>query len=282
MNMRQALLMLAWYLIALVPVLPAQQADAERSAATPWLPDGSNVVVSLFQRGGILMYPILGCSILLVAVALERLVALRQGRVVPRAFAERFLADLRDGLLDREAALLRCRNDRSPLARVFEHAVRRWGRPATEIQQSVAEGGQREVLELKRNLRVINAISTVAPLLGLLGTVIGMIRCFAEVAAQSDAMGKPEALAQGIYVALYTTAFGLSVAIPALIVYYYFLGRVDRLVAEMDALAQEVVELVAGDGAVTPVRGLITADREPELRPQVRTAKTVHSARQTA
>ncbi len=244
------------------------------------IPDEANPIVAILRRGGVLMYPILGCSILLVAVALERLIALRRARVIPQPFVDRFLADLREGLLDRDAALLRCRSDGSPVARVLEHAVRRWGRPAVEIQQSVAEGGQREVLELRRNLRVINGISTVAPLLGLLGTVIGMIRCFAEVAAQTDAMGKPEALAQGIYVALYTTAFGLSVAIPALIVYYYFLGRVDRLVAEIDALAQEVIELVAGDGAVAPVRGIVPADGDH--RPQVRTAKTVHSARQSA
>ncbi len=261
-----------------VPV-HAQEIAADR-LLDGLIPDGANPMVVVLRRGGVLMYPILACSILLVAVALERLVALRRSRVIPRSFVDRFLGDLREGLLDRDSALLRCRNDGSPVARVFEHAVRRWGRPAIEIQQSVAEGGQREVLELRRNLRVINGISTVAPLLGLLGTVIGMIRCFAEVAAQTDAMGKPEALAQGIYVALYTTAFGLSVAIPALIVYYYFLGRVDRLVAEIDMLAQEVVELVAGDGAVAPVRGIVGA--EADQRPQVRTAKTVHSARQSA
>lgn len=268
----------------------AQEASVS-DAASP-LPEwvSSNVVVRLFEQGGVLMYPILACSIVLVAVTFERLVALRRARVIPSTFSRRIVEDLREGLLDRESALLMCRNNGSPLARVLEHAIRRWGRPVVEVQQAVAEGGQREVFELRKNLRVINGVATVAPLLGLLGTVIGMIRCFGEVAASGDAMGKPEALAGGIYVALYTTAFGLSVAIPALILYYYFLGRIDRLVADIESIAQEVIDLIADDGVGQPRlqpkdasdNGSDGAIREP-ARPVVRTARTVHSiSRQSA
>ena len=284
--------MAASWLAGARPVL-AQSANLDAAGALPQLPDwmSSNILVQLFQQGGILMYPILACSVVLVAVVVERLVALRRSRVIPGPFARRMLNDLRDRLLDRESALLMCRNNGSPLARVLEYAIRRWGRPIGEVQQAVAEGGQREVYELRRNLRVINGIATVAPLLGLLGTVIGMIRCFGEVATSGDAMGKPEALAGGIYVALYTTAFGLTVAIPALIAYYYFLGRVDRLVADIESIAQEVIDLVAAEPE--PSAGLVrtgpdrdnghTAPVHEPRRPTVRTAKTVHSVtRQSA
>jgi biopolymer transport protein ExbB len=218
---------------------PAGTAKSSVDVKTLW---------QLFQQGGVLMYPILGCSVLLVAVSLERWASLRRGRVIPAEFVRELFEKLQTRQWDRETALQKCRDNGSPIARVLEQALRRWGRPAVEIQRSVAEGGQREVLELRRYLRLINAVYTVAPLLGLLGTVFGMIRCFSEVATRGDALGRPEALAEGIYEALYTTAFGLSVAIPAMIVYYCFLARIDGLVAQMDALAQELVELIAADG----------------------------------
>jgi len=106
---------------------------------------------------------------------------------------------------------------------------------------------------LRKYLRVLNAVATVCPLLGLLGTVMGMIEAFQSIAANM-ALGRPELLAEGISKALVTTAAGLSVAIPALIAYLYFVSRVDRLVMEMDALGQEVVELVAGDASRQPAR----------------------------
>ncbi|HRX81345.1 MAG TPA: MotA/TolQ/ExbB proton channel family protein, partial [Pirellulaceae bacterium] len=95
-------------------------------------------------------------------------------------------------------------------------------------------------------IRLFNGISTISPLLGLLGTVLGMIRAFNAIAT-ADAMGRPELLAGGISQALLTTAAGLSVAIPALIAYLFFVGRVDKLVVEIDSLGQQLVALIAGD-----------------------------------
>jgi biopolymer transport protein ExbB len=229
---------------------PATEDDAVATRPSPAV---SMRLLDVFYEGGVLMYPILGCSIVLVAFAVERSIMLRRSRVIPSGFVTRFMEQIREGKLDRHGAIAMCRENSSPVAAIFEHAVRRWGRPAAEIEQAITEGGQREIAELKRNVRVMNSVSTVAPLLGLLGTVLGMITCFAEVASHKDALGKPEALAGGIYVALYTTAFGLSVAIPALITYYYFVGRVERLVGEMDVLAQELVEYVA-QGVPEPAR----------------------------
>lgn len=200
----------------------------------------------IVRDGGILMYPLGACSLLLVALIFERTVSLRRGRIIPRPFVRRFLEQVRDGELDREAALQLCQENRSPVAVVFAGAVRKWGRPGVEVEQAIIDSGERITNGLRRYLRVFNGIATISPLLGLLGTVFGMIAAF-NVIATNDAMGRPELLASGISQALLTTAAGLSVAIPALIFYMYFVSRVDRLIIDIDALAQNLVNLISAE-----------------------------------
>ncbi len=115
-----------------------------------------------------------------------------------------------------------------------------------EVEQAIIDAGERVTHGLKKYLRLFNGISTLSPLLGLLGTVTGMIAAF-NVLAQASAMGRPEMLAAGISEALITTAAGLMVAIPALSAYLYFVGRVDRLIVEIDALGQQVVDLISAE-----------------------------------
>jgi biopolymer transport protein ExbB len=201
----------------------------------------------ILRAGGILMLPIALCSVLTTVFIFERLAALRRGRVIPRPFVKRFLHQLREGQLDKDRALALCEENRSPVAEVFGAAIRKWGRPAVEVEQAVLDEGERAVNSLRRYLRVFNGVATISPLLGLLGTVFGMITAFNEIST-SDAMGRPELLAGGISEALITTAAGLSVAIPALSVYIFFVGRVDTLVVEIDALGQELVRIVSAEG----------------------------------
>jgi len=210
-------------------------------------------VLELVIAGGWVMVAILACSVLTLVFVLERLVSLRRGNVIPRPFVKRFLLQLEQGQLDPEQALELCQQNRSPVAELFAAAVRKWGRPSVEVEQALIDAGERITNHLRKYLRVLNAVATVCPLLGLLGTVMGMIEAFQSIAANM-ALGRPELLAEGISKALVTTAAGLSVAIPALIAYLYFVSRVDRLVMEMDALGQEVVELVAGDASRQPAR----------------------------
>ncbi len=176
----------------------------------------------------------------------ERLVVLRRARVIPKPFVERFLHHLREGTIDPEEALQLCEDNGSPVAQIFAHGVRKWGKPSVEVEQAIIDGGERQVSELRKHLRVVNGVATVSPLLGLLGTVWGMIEAFNGIAG-SQAMGKPEELAAGIALALLTTAAGLVIAIPSLIVYMYLSGRVDTLVMEMDKLAQEVVYSISAE-----------------------------------
>jgi biopolymer transport protein ExbB len=198
----------------------------------------------MLLAGGPLMIPIVLASFLMLLIVFERFICLRRRRVVPRLFVERFLLQLREGALDRNEALERCEEDSSHVARVFAAAVRKWGKPAVEVEQAVLDEGERIANVLRRYLRVLNGVSTVSPLLGLLGTVWGMIQAFNVIAA-SPAMGRAEMLAGGISVALITTAAGLLVAIPALIFYLYFVGRVDSLVMEIDSHGQDLVNLIS-------------------------------------
>jgi biopolymer transport protein ExbB len=211
-------------------------------AAASTIPTRS--MFDLLVAGGPLMIPIVLASFLMLLIVFERMICLRRRRVVPRLFVERFLLQLREGALDRGDALERCEEESSHIARVFAAAARKWGKPAVEVEQAVLDEGERISNVLRRYLRVLNGVSTVAPLLGLLGTVWGMIQAF-NVIATSPAMGRAEMLAGGISVALITTAAGLLVAIPAMIFYLYFVGRVDSLVMEIDQRAQELVNLIS-------------------------------------
>ncbi len=210
-------------------------------------PDTTIPTQSLFDTlvaGGPLMIPILLASFAMLLIVFERTISLRRRRVVPRLFIERFLLQLRENALDRDDALERCEDEPSHIARVFAAAIRKWGKPAVEVEQAILDEGERIANVLRRYLRVLNGVSTVSPLLGLLGTVWGMIQAF-NVIATSPAMGRAEMLAGGISVALITTAAGLLVAIPALIFYLYFVGRVDSLVMEIDHYGQEIVNLIS-------------------------------------
>jgi biopolymer transport protein ExbB len=176
----------------------------------------------------------------------ERLVVLRRGRVIPKPFVQRFLKLLKEGELDRDEALEICLKNDSPVAHVFAHGVRKWDKPSVEVEQAIIDGGERQVSSLRKHLRVINGVATITPLIGLLGTVWGMLESFDQI-AQAGAMGKTSQLASGIALALVTTAAGLLIAIPSLISYMYLAGRVDALVIEMDQLAQSVVEQVSSE-----------------------------------
>lgn len=267
MNCRQTHRVAAWLVLASVLAClaaPATSTPLARAEAEPTVqvkPVGGagepslqeNLVpttnlLEIMRKGGVLMYPIAACSVIMLAFVLERAISLRHGRVVPKPFVTRFLEQMREGALDRETALNLCEENGSPVSEVFAGAVRKWGRPAVEVEQAIIDSGERVTNGLRRYLRVFNGVTTVTPLLGLLGTVFGMIQAF-NALAMPDPSGRarPQLLAEGIANALLTTAFGLAVAIPALILYLYFVSRVDRLIIEIDALGEQLVPLICAE-----------------------------------
>lgn len=204
-------------------------------------------LLKMFYDGGPMMYPIALCSFVLMVFSFERFIHLRTGRVIPRPFVKRLIEQLQQQQIDREEGLELCERNPSPIASILAAAVKRYGRPAVEIEQAVLDAGERESNNLRRHMRLLNAISNVSPLLGLLGTVLGMIQAFNDIAG-AQAMGRPEMLAGGIGQALLTTAAGLLVAIPAYLMYMYFLGHTDRLIMEMDRHAQRLVDAISAEG----------------------------------
>jgi len=168
----------------------------------------------------------------------------------------RFLDQLSSGELNRESALALCDKSNSMVSRIFRAGVQKWGRSAVEVEQAILDAGERAAWDLRRFLRGINGIATVSPLLGLFGTVVGMIQSFDSIATVDSTMADQKALiATGISVALITTAAGLTVAIPALVSHLFITGMVDRRIMELDSLGMKVVNLVSAEAlGQDPVR----------------------------
>lgn len=204
-------------------------------------------ILEMVQSLSYFAIPFALATLIAIWFTVERIVVLRRGRVIPKPFARRFLKLLDEGELDKEEALQICEENGSPLALVFAHGVRKWGKASVEVEQAMIDGGERQVSGLRKHLRVINGVASIAPLIGLLGTVWGMLESFNKIAA-AGAMGNTEELASGIALALVTTATGLIIAIPCLVVYMYLSGRVDTLVMEMDDLAMKVVHNISAEG----------------------------------
>lgn len=190
------------------------------------------------------MLPILACSIVSLAIFLERLFSLRRRKIIP----EDFLIQVED-LLKREKvddALVLCRRYSSPIARVLSSGIKNFGKRRELIKERVEEVGRFEATELSRFVEVLSTIANVATLLGLLGTIAGLIEVFGVVSSQ--AVVSPPSLSHGISVALYTTAFGLSVAIPTVIAHRFLAGKVDNLVNQMEVVSLEMLDLLKEKG----------------------------------
>ncbi|HKQ50711.1 MAG TPA: MotA/TolQ/ExbB proton channel family protein [Phycisphaerae bacterium] len=204
-------------------------------------------VFDFVVKGGPTMILIGVCSLVALTVVVERLVVLRRKRVIPPAFLE----GITGAANDRARALDLCKASASPVANVIAAAVKRRGQRIDVIEKAVGEAGRREIIGLRHRMRLLGALPQVATMLGLLGTIFGMIKTFQSVAASGQSLGKTEALAKGIYEAWTCTAAGLLVAIPVMVAYQMLLGKIDSLVVEMDRVAVDFVENHGGDSHAT-------------------------------
>ena len=197
----------------------------------------------LVTAGGWLMIPIILCSVVAVAIVAERFWALRQDRVVPRRLVAQVWQWHRERQLDKER--VKALREHSHLGRILAAGLVNVRHSREVMKESIEEAGRQVVHELERYLNTLGTIAAITPLLGLLGTVIGMIKVFATITAQG--VGDPKILADGISEALVTTAAGLAVAIPTLMFYRYFRGKVDSHVIRMEEEALKMVEVIHGE-----------------------------------
>jgi len=198
-------------------------------------------MLQVLIKGGWLMIPLGTCSILALAIIIERFISLGMMERKANRFIETMLGILKgndDRKLDKISAL--CEMTPSPLARILQAGIERKDRDRIEIKEAVEDAGYSEAPYLEKNLRILETVVTISPLLGLLGTVMGMIKAFNVIAVQG--VGQPGALAGGIAEALITTAVGLSIAIPGLIFYNYFTHRTDKLIRKLENASGELLE----------------------------------------
>ncbi len=196
------------------------------------------------MKGGYLMYPIMLCSILTLAILFERLFALRRSRIIP----EKFIIEVSDLVRQQrmEDAMTQCRLNNSSIARVLMAGISRHNKPRQQVKEAIEDIGRIEAAVLERFLTILGTIAGIAPLLGLLGTVTGMIKAFNVISHAG--IGNPQMLAGGISEALITTATGLSVAIPAFVFYKLLRSRVDKRILRMERVSIEVLDLIDHNG----------------------------------
>lgn len=196
----------------------------------------------LIRTGGWLMLPILVCSVLSLAIILERALALRRTVVTPSGLAADVERALIQGRLDADRIAVLRRG--SALGRVLAAGLACAQNDPLRVREAVEESGRHVVHGLERYLNALGTIAATTPLLGLLGTVIGMIKVFAAITTAG--VGDPQILAGGIYEALITTAAGLSVGIPSLMFHRYFRGRINELTVEIEQQALRLLEVLRG------------------------------------
>lgn len=200
--------------------------------------------VKLFNSGGPIMWPILICSIWALAVVIERLWFLNRIKID----ADRFLRSVLEKVKQHKIkeALSDCDTTKSPIGQILRAGILKEGRSRQEIKEAIEDAALYEVPLVERNLNVLATIAHVSPLLGLLGTVTGMVTCFQtiQVKATSTHPLSPGDLAGGIWEALLTTVFGLVVAIPAFIAYNYLVSRVNSIILDMERASAELVNLL--------------------------------------
>lgn len=235
--------------------------------AIPQAPSVVQTVGEFFTAGGLLMWPILGCSIVVVGLALERYLSLRKRRILPQVVVDA-AHQVEEGRADVIAAGIL--EAKAPAARVLAAGLRRRGCLLADVEKAMEDRLHEEGARLRGNARGIWLVATVAPLLGLLGTVLGISDAFAAV--EQTGLGKAEsseALAAGIKVALYTTIFGLFVAIPATLVAAHLQARARKLTA---AIAEVVTPTVAALAALPVTAVAAESGGVPSQQPKDSTA----------
>lgn len=208
-------------------------------AEAPPDPKPSTSLIDFYFRGGPTMHVILTCSMLALAIIIERSVNLRKGKIISTAFIE----EIKKYWYRRETerAIQACREHNISFSRVLRAGLLRFDHGIDAVEKAIEGAGQHEAAVLRRNLMLLGFLANIAPMLGLLGTVLGLTRSF-DVIASFGLAGDPGNVARGVSEALITTVFGLMVGIPTLAAYFYFKRKVEVRVLEMEEVSVALLE----------------------------------------
>jgi len=197
-------------------------------------------VFDLISRGGVVMYPIILCSIIALGVFLDRLWVLRRKKIIPGEFIRNVEEQVKNQKISE--AIFLCQGDDSSIAKIFLAGLKNAGRGMWLVKEAIEEMGGREGVILEKHVGILSTIANLTPLLGLLGTVSGMIKTFNVISLQG--VGNPALLAGGISEALITTATGLCVAIPTLVCYRILKDKAEALIFEMEENSLKIIEII--------------------------------------
>jgi biopolymer transport protein ExbB len=201
-------------------------------------------MIDWIQKGGPVMYPIILCSVFAFAITIERLYHLYRARIDTKKFMEDIANILRRNRIVEAVEL--CDKTPGPIPHILKAGIMKHDRPRQEIREAIEDAGLHEIPRLEKNVAVLATIAHIAPLLGLLGTVTGMVRCFQTIQEKSTTLHpvSPGDLAGGIWEALITTVAGLTVGIPTLVAYNYFVNRVNGFVLDMESSATDLINIL--------------------------------------
>ncbi|MFH0924357.1 MAG: MotA/TolQ/ExbB proton channel family protein [bacterium] len=191
-------------------------------------------------KGGYCMIPIILCSIISLAITIERFFSLRDEKIHPEEFVAKVKKLLTRDKIDEAVSL--CNTNNSPIAKILEAGIFRRHKNRDKIKEAIEHAGRQEANKLQRYLPALSIISSIAPSLGLLGTVFGMIKAFEVI--YTVGIGEPAALSKGISEALITTAAGLLVAIPTVVIYGYFYKKSNNYILEMEDTSMELLDML--------------------------------------
>lgn len=214
-------------------------------------------LLAIFVKGGWIMLPILLCSIIMLAVVIERYFVIRKARTNVPTFMVKIRAYLKKKDID--GAITFCLTEKSPAANIVRKGLRKYKLGRDRVKEGIENAGRQEIAKLEKGLSVLATIAGIAPMIGFLGTVTGMITAFMRIQDLQGA-ANPSDLAGGIWEALLTTAFGLIVGIPALLFYNYFISKITKLVTEMEIISNDVIDVIEDVSA-----GHATVDDEEEI-----------------
>jgi len=221
--------------------------------------------IEVFEKGGVLMYPIFISSLVAITIFFERMFYLKGIKTKTKRFVLRLNNLIKKGSIN--LAISACRKSPTPISQIMLAGLMKYGQSRKEIKEAIEDSANQEIPLLEKHLSTLATIGNITPLLGLLGTVFGMIKAFNVIAVMG--VGKPEALAGGISEALLTTAFGLSIAIPTIVIYNYLSNRVDKIIREMEMSCVDLLDLLTREDLAEENNFLDQKDRGGEINYEI-------------